>query len=276
MADDGLGLVIADDHAATLERIEPTPAKFAVSVDELDKLPREWHSDIPARNQGSFSSCVGGGLSGCFEHSNLGETGEFKRRSMWQAYISSQRACGMSGRDGGASLSGALTAAGSVGVCTNELCPMPTSYTTGISEAALTNAGQHRHMTTTWDARPWEKAVDWTTNKNAILIGGLWTDRHSAIKVTDPIERPSIYSGNRRGYHCRYVCGWIILEGKLYLQVRNSHGPAFGKNGISYIGEDTWAVLTRDPNFVALIVGDTEEIEPQRKSWNESKPGDNC
>ena len=162
---DGLGLFIADDHAATLERLEPTPQSFAVSSDELSKLPREWHSIIPARNQGSFSCCVGGGLSGCFEHSNLGETGEFVRRSMWQAYISSQRACGMSGRDGGASLSGALKAAGDVGVCINDLCPMSDSYTTSIPEAALADARKHKHLTATWDARPWEKAVDWATKR---------------------------------------------------------------------------------------------------------------
>jgi len=273
---EGLGLEITDDHAATLERSEPTPERFAVSSDEMAKLPREWHSDIPARNQGSFSCCVGGGLSGCFEHSNLVETGEFVRRSMWQAYISAQRACGMVGRDGGASLKGALDAAGLIGVSRNELCPMPNSYTTTIPEAALADARKHRHLTPTWDARQWSKAVDWATNKNSILIGGLWTDRHSSIKASDPIERPSVYSGNRKGYHCRHVCGWIFIDGKLYLQVRNTHGEGFAKNGISYIGEDTWAVLTRDPNFVALIVGDTEEIEPKRRSWAESKPGDSC
>lgn len=273
---DGLGLVISDDHLATLERAEPTPAKFAVSSDELNKLPREWHAEIPVRNQGAFSCCVGGGLSGCFEHSNLVETGEFVRRSMWQAYISAQRACGMAGRDQGATLHGALKAAGEVGVCRDELCPMPSSYTTGVSEKAIADAKKHKHLTVTWDARPWDKAVDWATNQNPILIGGLWTDRHSSINAHNPIEKPSVYSGRSRGYHCRRVCGFIFIDGKLYLQVQNTHGPNFGKNGISYIGEDTWAVLACDPYFVALIVGDTEEIEPQRKSWLESKPGDSC
>ena len=272
----GLGLLISDDHAATLERSEQTPAKFAVSSDELSKLPREWHTDIPVRNQGSFSCCVGGGLSGCFEHSNLVETGEFIRRSMWQAYISSQRACGMAGSDQGASLSGALKAAGDVGVCLDSLCPMPTRYATGIPEAALADAKKHKHLTQTWDARLWDKAVDWATNRNAILIGGLWTDRHSSINAQNPIEKPSVYSGLSRGYHCRRVCGYIFIDGKLYLQVQNTHGKTFGLNGISYIGEDTWAVLDRDPNFVSLIVGDTEEIEPTRKSWSESSPGDVC
>lgn len=273
---EGLGFVVTDDHLATLERAEPTPERFAVSSDELKSLPREWHADIPTRNQGSFSCCVGGGLSGCFEHSNLVETGEFVRRSMWQAYISSQRACGMVGSDRGASLRGALQAAGEVGVCREDLCPMPSRYTTTVPEAALSNARQHKHLTQTWDARQWSKAVDWATNKNPILIGGLWTDRHASINARNPIETPSIYSGRSKGYHCRRVCGWIFIDGKLYLQVHNTHGNGFGLNGISYMGEDTWGVLNRDPNFVALILGDTEEIEPTRKSWSESKPGDVC
>ena len=274
MSDQPTGLVIADDHLATLERLEPTPQSFAVSSDEMAKLPREWHSDIPARNQGHFSCCVGGGLSGCFEHSNQLETGEFIRRSMWMAYIASQRACGMLGRDSGASLSGALKAAGTVGVCRNELCQMPDSYVTNVSAEAMADAAKHKHMTTTWDARPWEKAVDWVTNKNPLLIGGLWTDRHSGLNAQDNIEKPSIYSGNRRGHHCRYACGWIFIDGKLYLKIRNTHGDAFGIHGVSYLPEETWAVLVRDPNFVALAFGDTEEIEPVRKSWSESKAGD--
>lgn len=272
----GLGLHIDHTHLPTLERLEPTPVSYAVSSDEFKNLPREWSLDIPARSQASFSSCVGGGLSGCFEHSNMLETGEFIRRSMWQAYISSQRMCGMVGRDNGATLQGALKAANEIGVCRNDLCPMPNSYTTNIPQAALDDAAKHRHSEVTWDARPWLKAVDWATDRKPILIGGLWTDRHSGLNKNNPIEKPSIYSGSSLGYHCRYVCGFIFINDKLHLKVRNTHGDDFGLHGVSYIPEETWAVLCRDPNFVALVFGDTEEIEPKRKSWKESKAGDTC
>lgn len=273
---DGLGLVIDDTHLPTLERLEPTPPSYAVSSDEYKNLPEEWHSDVPARSQGNFSSCVGGGVSGCFEHSNLCETGEFVRRSMWQAYISSQKMCNMLGRDNGATLQGALKAANEIGVCKNDLCPMPQSYTTSVSKEAYEDAYRHRHSEVTFDARQWEKACDWVTDKKPLLIGGLWTDRHSSLNKNNPIESPSIYSGASRGAHCRYVCGWIFIKGKLYFQVRNTHGPEFGLNGISYVGEDTWAVLNRDMWFVSLAFGDTQEIEPKRRSYKESIPGDAC
>jgi len=272
----GLGLVIDDTHLPTLERLEPTPPSYAISSDEYKNLPEEWHSDIPARSQGNFSSCVGGGLSGCFEHSNLVETSEFIRRSMWQAYISSQKACNMLGRDNGATLQGALDAAGKVGVSRNDLCPMPNSYTTSVPKEAYEDAYKHRHSEVTFDARKLSVACDWVTDKKPLLIGGLWTDRHSSLNKNNPIEVPSIYSGTSRGYHCRYVCGWIFINGKLYFQVRNTHGAEFGLNGVSYIGEDTWAILCRDSFFVCLSVGDTMEIEPKRRSYKESVPGDVC
>ena len=268
------GLVITGDHLATIDRFEKTPVSF--SVKNLDSLPRKWISEIEPRNQGSFSSCVGGGLSGCFEHSNLVETGEFCRRSMWQAYICSQQACGMAGRDNGASLAGAMQAAAEIGCCRNEFCPMPNSYTTSIPKAALEDAKKHKHVTVTWDARPWEKAIDWATNKDPILIGGLWTNRHSTINANNPIETPWVYSGSSLGYHCRQLCGYIFIDGKLHLAIRNTHGAEFGINGVSYVPEETWAVLCRDPNFVACAFGDTEEIEPVRRTWEESKAGDSC
>lgn len=273
---EGLGLVVDHTHLPTLERLEPTPPSYAISSDEYKSLPEEWHSEIPARSQAFFSACVGGGLSGCFEHSNFVETGEFIRRSMWQAYISSQKMCGMLGRDNGATLQGALKAANEIGVCRNDLCPMPQSYTTSIPREAYEDAAKHKHSEVTWDARPWAKACDWVTDKKPLLIGGLWTDRHASLNKNNPIEAPSIYSGSSRGYHCRHLCGWIFINGKLYLKARNTHGSDFGINGISYIGEDTWEVLNRDSFFVCLAFGDTEEIEPKRKSYKESTPGDAC
>lgn len=275
MSDQPTGLVIADDHQATLERLEEAPLSFRVT--DTSNLPREWMSDIPARSQGRFSSCVGGGLSGCAEHRNLVETGVFLRMSMWQCYISAQKACGMSGRDGGATLAGAMKAAGSVGIALNELCPMPQSYTTNIPSDAIADAGLHRHLGDVhYDCRQWDRMLDWVTNKDPVLFGGIWTSNHGEMNSKNWIEKPNTLGGNRRGMHCRYLCGWTTIDGQLAPLIRNTHGPGFGRNGIVAISREAWNVYLRDPNTVCLAFGDLQEREPKRRSYVESKVGDSC
>lgn len=273
---EGLGLEITGDHLATLERCEEAPVSFRLT--DTSHLPREWMTDIPARNQGSFSCCVGGGLSGCFEHRQLVETGAFIRYSMWQAYIEAQRACRMLGRDGGASLAGALRAAGSVGVARNDLCQMPNGYTTDIPPAAIADAGQHKHLgDVNYDARNWDRMLDWITNKDPCLFGGIWTSGLASMNASDNIIRPKhLNVSGRRQYHCEYLCGWETVDGILCPRIRNTHGERYGKNGVAVISREAWDVYMRDPNTVCLAFGDIQEREPQRRSWTESRPGDAC
>ncbi len=273
---EGLGLEITVDHLATLERCEQTPISFRVS--DTSHLPSAWMTDIPPRNQGSFSCCVGGGLSGCFEHRQLVETGEFVRHSMWQAYIEAQRACGMIGRDCGASLAGALQAAGSVGVCLNDLCKMPSSYTTKIPEAATADAARHKHLgNVSYDCRDWDRMIDWITNRDPVLFGGRWRTSHAELNPTRWVESAQTQSsGSSLGYHCRYLCGWTTVGGMIVPLCRNTHGAGHGRNGVVAITREAWDVYCRDPNFVALAFGDIAEREPKRRSWFESKAGDTC
>lgn len=275
MSDDGLGLVIDEHHQLALERLIETPVSFRVK--DMSSLPKHWQSDIPARNQGSFSCCVGGGLSGCFEHRNLVETGEFKRHSMWAAYIFSQKECNMTGRDQGATITGALRAANKYGCPTNDLCQMPASYTAKVPADAIEDALKHRHLgDVQYDCRSWDRALDWASNRDPLLVGGLWTDRHSRLDKDNWIETPDIYSGRSQGYHCRYVCGFSFIDCEWMLLLRNTHGRQHGKEGVVAVPERTWRVLNKDGNFFCLAFGDVAEREPARRSWEESKPGDTC
>lgn len=274
--DEGTGLVITDDHQQTLAECQEAPVSFRVA--DTSNLPPEWMSKIPARNQGSFSCCVGGGLSGCFEHRNFVETGEFVRHSMWQAYIESQRASRMLGKDGGASLKGALVAAGSVGVSVDSLCSMPSSYTTKIPSEAVADAARHKHLgNVSYDARNWDRMIDWITNQDPVLFGGIWTSALDQLNEREWIIQPKhLKTGKRRGYHCEYLCGWEMIGGILCPKIRNTHGVKHGRNGVAAISREAWDVYISDPYFVALAFGDIEEREPKRRSFTESKPGDSC
>lgn len=269
MSDEGLGLQITDDHILTIESLRESPVSFQVK--DTSNLPPEWMSDIQPRNQGSFSCCVGGGLSGCFEHRNLVETGEFIRRSMWQAYIAAQEASGMLGRDSGASLAGALTAAGKVGVSIDSLCPMPQGYTTRIPQEALKNAAAHKHLgDARYDCRNWGRMIDWITNKDPVLFGGIWTSALDGVCSTDWVIQPRhLKTGTRRGYHCEYLCGWTTLDGEIVPFIRNTHGAKHGRNGVAVISREAWDIYVQDPYFVALAFGDVQEIAPKRRDLSQ-------
>ncbi len=197
---------------------------------------------------------------------------------MWQAYIESQRACNMLGRDGGASLAGALKAAGTVGVCLDELCPMPTSYTTKISAEATADANRHKHLgNVSYDCRNWDRMIDWVTNKDPCLFGGIWTQGLSELSATNYIIRPKhLTNSGRRYYHCEYLCGWETIDGVICPKIRNTHGARHGRNGVSVITREAWDVYMRDPNTVCLAFGDIVERLPERRSWTSSQVGDNC
>lgn len=272
----GLGLVIDDRHEERICSLAQTPVSFKVK--DLDSLPREWMSQIPVRNQGSFSCCVGGGLSGCFEHRQWVETGDFIRYSMWQCYIEAQRASGYIGKDQGASLHGALEAAGLVGAALNDLCPMPDYYTTTIPEAAKRDAANHKHLgDNAYDARDWDRMVDWATNMDPLLFGGIWTSALDECDANDYIVQPRhLRSGYKRGYHCEHICGWEWVGGVLCPKIRGTHGIKHGKGGYRVISPEAWDVYTRDPLFVVLAFGDIQEREPKRRSWGSSMPGDEC
>ena len=273
---EGLGLHIAPDHLATIERFEQTPISFRLT--ETNSLPPQWMSDIPCRSQGSFSCCVGGGLSGCFEHRQFVEAGAFIRHSMWQAYIESQRHCGMLGSDNGAALAGALKAAGIAGVAINDLCPMPSGYTTKIPQAAIDDAAKHKHLgDIAYDARNWDRTIDWITNKDPVLFGGIWTTTLGEMNEEDWIIKPRHLNGTKRGYHCTYLCGWTTIGGIIVPLMRNTHGDGFGKKGVVAVSREAWDAYMRDPYTVCLAFGDIMEREPKRRDWaTESRSGDSC
>jgi len=274
--DDGLRPDIERQHQEILSRLAPTPVSFQVK--DTSNLPPQWWLPIPPKNQGSFSCCVGGGKSGCFEHRNMVETGELVWFSMWQAYIDSQRASGFLGRDQGASLYGALESSNNRGCALDVLCPMPAHYTTDLPGAAVHDAIQHKHLGDVhYDGRSWSTMQDWLTNQDPMLFGGIWTSALDNINSSDWVIQPRhLKTGMRRGYHCKYLCGWFTLDGELCPVVRNTHGQRWGRNGIAVISHAAWDVYSADPNWVCLAFGDIQEREPKRRSYTESRAGDTC
>lgn len=272
MDGEGLGLLITEDHEATINSLASLPVAFGAA--DIDSLPDEWSSPIEAWHQGSTSSCAGHAGAANFTHRQWVETGELIRYSPWFCYLRSQKRGGFFGRDGGTSIKSVIDSATLDGDCLESLCPRPDRYSTDISEQAVADAAAHKHHGEPVDLRDWQRMIDWLTDRRSIVIGTKWMEGQRGCKG---IETKSIgTSGRFLGYHARAGCGFKKSGGEIVPIILNSHGKAWGHNGRSIIMHELWDEWLKDVNFVALAFTDIDEREPKRRDWSQSKAGDSC
>lgn len=220
-------------------------------------------------------NCAGHAEALACSHANFVATGEVLRFSRRFAYITAQKRGGFSG-DSGTSITSTLEAATNDGVCRETACPFQEEYSQNLSPAAYAEAKQHRHHgDTAYDCRDWNTALAWLTDAQprCIIIGTKW---FSGQDECNGVEDADCSTGRFRGYHARLLCGWDTYQNELCPVVQNSHGTRWGSGGRAIITPDQWAFWSKDANFFALGFNRIDEIEPQRKSWSESKPGDVC
>jgi hypothetical protein len=270
--DDGLGLIITDDHEATINSLAELPVAFG-AADDSD-LPDEWSSPIEAWHQGSTSSCAGHAGAANFTHRQWVETGELIRYSPWYCYLQSQRRGGFFGRDQGTSIKSVIDSATLDGACLESLCLRPERYSTKISEQAIADAVRHKHHGKPIDLREWQRMIDWLTDRRSVVIGTKWMSGQSSFKG---IETKAIgSSGSFRGYHARALIGYEKARGEILPNCLNSHGRQWANNGRALLEHELWDWWLRDPNFVALGFTDIDERTPARRDWSQSRAGDSC
>ena len=272
MNDEGLGLLITDDHEATINSLASLPVAFGAA--DIDSLPDEWSSPIEAWNQGATSSCAGHSGAANFTHRQWVETGELIKYSPWFCYLESQKAGGFFGHDGGTSIKSVIDSATRNGCCLESLCPRPDRYATSISQAAIDDAAQHKHHGEPIDLRDWHRMIEWLTDRRSVLIGTKWMSGQRACDGTESKQVGS--SGSFLGYHARALIGFRKVHGILLPIALNSHGRQWGANGRAVILPDLWDWWRKDANFVALGFTDIDEREPARRDWSQSRSGDSC
>lgn len=264
MNDEGLGLVISDDHLETINGFDAVPVSFKAK--DLSSLPVSWESPIEAWNQQQTSSCAGHAGAASFSHRQYVETGEAVKYSPWFSYITSQRRGGFFGRDGGTSIKSVIDSATLDGCCLESLCPRPSRYSTSLPAAAIQDAAEHKHIGGVVDLRDWDTMVDWITDRRSVVIGTKWMGSQSSVRN---IETKALGTGGSfRGHHARAIIGWATLGGVISPRVLNSHGIGWGMNGRATIERDLWDVWRRDSNFVALGFTDISERIPKRRDWS--------
>lgn len=267
-----LGLIIDDKHEQTINSLAQVPVTFGASADDL---PDEWFPPLYVENQGSTSSCAGHAEALACAHANFTITGDVKRFSRWFAYITAQARGGFLGRDAGTSITSTLQAATQDGCCLESTQPFTGSYSTQLSSAARQEAAQHKHHgDTAYDCRDWNTAINWLTDKRPIIIGTKWYSGQDACTGIEDKHCGS--SGAFRGYHARTLVGFKKHSGTHCPKCQNSHSERWADCGRSVITPDLWDWWCKDPNFCALGFNRIDEIEPTRRSWSQSKPGDVC
>jgi hypothetical protein len=272
LQEEGLGLVIDDRHQPTINSFAAVPVTFGATPADV---PPRWVPPLIVESQGRTNSCAGHSEALACSHANYVATGEVIRFSRRFAYLTAQKEGGFSGRDGGTSILSTLLAATKYGCCREATCPFQEAYSTRIAQECYTEAANHRHHgETRYDCRDWDTAIAWLTDRRAIIIGTKWTSAQQGCNGIESLAVGS--SGSFRGYHARTLIGWDTLDGMLVPVVQNSHGQQWADHGRAKITRDLWAWWLRDPNTFALGFNRIDEIEPVRRDWSESKPGDAC
>jgi hypothetical protein len=272
MGSDGLGLVIDATHEATINSFAAVPVSFGV-VDRSN-IPPRWVPPLVVESQGNTNSCVGHAGALACAHANFTTTGEVLRFARRFAYITAQIMGGFNG-DNGTSIVSTLQAATAHGCCLESTCPFTEQYSQSLSQSAYAEALRHRHHgETKYDCRNFDTAMNWLTDHRCIVIGTKWMSGQDSC---DGIEhRLCGMSGRFRGYHARLLTGWDTLSNELVPVCQNSHGTQWGNGGRSKITPELWDEWSRDPNFCAFGFNRIDEVEPKRKSWSTSQPGDVC
>lgn len=269
---DGLGLVIDERHAEFVCESHQVPVAFGAGAD----VEPCWNPPLIVESQGGTNSCAGHAIALAMAHANFVATGEVLRFSRRFGYITSQKTSGhFLGRDGGTSISSTIKAATDYGCCLESTCPFQERYDTNLPKQSYDEAAQHKHHgELRYDCRGYQTAINWLTDHRCIVIGTRW---YSGQDACTGIEDKRVgTSGNFRGYHARLLTGWDTHDGVLVPRVQNSHGVRWADHGRALVLPDLWSQWVQDQNFFALGVTRIDEVEPKRKSWNESKPGDTC
>lgn len=267
---DGLGLILSDDHEQTVNSFHAVPVAFGAAPSDL---PPRWFPPLMVESQGRTNSCVGHAGALACAHANFVATGEALRFSRRFAYITAQSEGGFIGADGGTSILSTLLATTKYGCCLESDCPFQEQYDTRISKRAYDLATLRQHLgETRYDCRSLETAMRWVSDKRPIVIGTRWMSGQDACSGIE--DKRCGTSGSFRGYHGRLIVGWDTIGGELVPVCQNSHGQRFADHGRSRITPDLWHEWQKDSAFFALGFNRIEEVEPTRKSWSQSQPGD--
>ena len=197
-----------------------------------------------AKHQGQMGSCTGASRSSAEEILNYIATGGMiEVFSMMYAYLQNQIACGLIGRDQGATIDGSARASRETGICREATFPYPGHYLTGIPDAAVQEGKLHliqnHSVMKSYDEYQWL-----ASGVGVVLIGVEWTSGMTQVRKT--MERGDL-RGQTLGGHAMVLEGYdsnlADNSGRPYIDLENSHGTGWGDGGFTMVAPgvlDQW------------------------------------
>lgn len=243
--------------------LRATQAPFAFSASEAIQAPpvmdfRKW---MKVKDQKQTNGCVGHADSSALEVCNWIDTGgEIVDLSRWYAYITAQMVNGWQGKDGGASIAGAIAANGTRGLCKESNCPFTGKYYSNLPEAANVEAAQHRLLRHTMP-NSYDDIFAWNqTGQGPTLIGVRWWQ--SFRNCTGVMDH---FAGRDPGFHAVMIAGYSDRKdsrGRNYLWLLCSWGLGWANQGWAEVSPaivDTWC--KRQDHEELVMVSDIEEYK---------------
>lgn len=217
--------------------------------------PRDW---LQIENQRNMGSCQGHSLSTCVEVAYNYEADKIIQLSRMFAYVMSQRKDGIRG-DRGSTISGGAKCAKEDGICLESTYPYPSSYTTNIPSAAITEAKEYR-IKSAFDVKSYDDVFQFLASAvGAINIGISWTLPSAAV-----IES---YRSGRGGGHAIALAGYTARkdnDGRNYIILVNSWGTQWGNNGTAEVAPRAIEQMINSTYSEFIALSDMEKIEPRR------------
>ena len=223
--------------------------------------PREF---LTVNNQGSQGSCSGNALTTVVEVVNYLQTqgGRFEGCRQF-AYVEGQRFNNLAGQDQGATISGVVQAATSIGVCEESLSPYTGQYYTKFPKECYEQAAKHKiknHVS----LRSHQQNLDFLrAQQGATVIGIMWTEglaNNKTGRITRANSRGRVLGGHAIG-----LVGWE-KNGELWLA--NSHSEQWGNGGYALCDPDWIDEQSRDEQSEFIGVSALTETFGEPQSWD--------
>ncbi len=254
------GLPYVEDgsgHRRILGCLKPT-RKYGAPLwkDVRAVLPRNaWQEcsmislGVPTLDQDGISGCVGWGSTGAFWeawNASGGTPHEFSPSFLY-AQING-------GSDNGAMVGDAIEALTKTGICLSSEVPDDMIYTREIPKSAYDTAARFK-------VKSWIQCATFDEMATAVQLRkpvSFGVEIGNAFEPNSQGVIPDQRGGG--GGHCMRASGLKQINGKWYLEVRNSWGVRFGLGGTCYMPEsyfdetDNWAIEVEldDPQEVII------------------------
>jgi C1A family cysteine protease len=235
---------------------------------------RGWRKDH-IEDQGDIGSCVG------HQYSSAGEVLTYidtqgvvqDKYNRMACYVWAQQEDGISGKQAGAMVSGAMKAAKRKGFALESLWPYnPARYSQNVPQAVIEDGlkrlliGQHAVL------RSYQECFDWLASGAGVILIGMPVQQSFVSNKTGVING---MSGSVVGGHALLLHGYSdrrAFDGRQHIICENSWGTRWGANGFCEFSPSMIDWMCRGINKGHEVIGITDimddgPIEPRPFDW---------